>query len=856
VTSVNDAPVAQPQAVTTDEDIPIAITLTGTDVEAGLLVFAVSTQPVSGALSGTAPNLIYTPAQNFSGNDNFRFTVNDGEITSAPATVSISIAAVNDPPAPSVPIADQLAVEGSAFSLNISGNFNDPDGDPLTFAANGLPPSGNITFNPATGVFSGTPRQEDARDNNPYMITVTASDGAPGGDTAIDEFALAVSALDRANVSLNISVTPDPAMANALLNWTYTVLNTVGPQMATSVVLDGSFFGEGLTTTSNASCAIQAPVGQVTNFSCTIGDLPAGGSTAVVISTNTSMVGDVATFATAAGANPVPIDPNLDDNSEQSSVGVAQSFSNGAVDILGNANVRSVAVGDVNGDQAVDLVVGTSAGQPIQVWLNDGFRGFGAAPIAVADSNSNVGIALADFNEDGNLDIVVANGGGAADRVYRGNGNGNFSLLTSLPASFSQGVAVGDFNNDNNMDVVFATIAGNPVFLGNGAGGLTLHATLGNANSRGVAVAQFNADGRDDIVFANVGSSSRVWTKNSGAGFTSSELLAIGDAVAVTVGNFGGDPRPDIAFARVSSGLNDVPANPVLINNGAGLFGAPAVLLGTAPTADIMTGDINDDSVDDLVFLNDSGVHQIWINGGSAAFSLYDEQVFADGSNVGVVADLGFTDVGDEGGDDLAMGGVLQPGMGIYLNDGFGNLGRGDAVAPTLTLLGDASVSVPSGAAYLDAGATAADNIDGDISGSIVTNNPVNTAVVGSYTVTYSVTDFAGNAAAPVTRTVSVSPAVGRGGSGGGAMSIWTLALLLLAAAWLYRLKSRKMCAEHRWVACQPSRWLVAAPENTFARGAGSYKCSAISVMRRGFAGRTAGQRNHEIIKPGPQVKD
>ncbi|MFQ5634225.1 MAG: DUF5011 domain-containing protein, partial [Gammaproteobacteria bacterium] len=149
--------------------------------------------------------------------------------------------------------------------------------------------------------------------------------------------------------------------------------------------------------------------------------------------------------------------------------------------------------------------------------------------------------------------------------------------------------------------------------------------------------------------------------------------------------------------------------------------------------------------------------------------------------------DLGEIDNLDDGGVDLAMGGALQAGAGVYLNDGAGNLGGGDAVPPVLTLLGEASVDVPSGTNYIDAGATADDNIDGNISARIVVVNPVNTAVVGAYTVTYNVSDFAGNAAAPISRTVNVTPAAGSGGGGGGAIAVWLLLSLAFVLAMSHR---------------------------------------------------------------------
>src|SRR6185295_14851470 len=99
VTAVDDAPVAADQAVTTDEDTAKAITLTATDVDtATALTFTVVANPTHGTLSGTAPNLTYTPAANYDGVDHFTFKANDGTLDSNVATVTITVTAVNDAP--------------------------------------------------------------------------------------------------------------------------------------------------------------------------------------------------------------------------------------------------------------------------------------------------------------------------------------------------------------------------------------------------------------------------------------------------------------------------------------------------------------------------------------------------------------------------------------------------------------------------------------------------------------------------------------------------------------------------------------------------------------------------------------
>jgi glucose/arabinose dehydrogenase len=92
--NVNQAPTANGQSVTTVKDTPKAITLTGSDPEAGALTFTVLTPPGHGVLSGTAPNLTYAPATSYLGADSFTFQVTDPlGAPSAPASVSITVAA-------------------------------------------------------------------------------------------------------------------------------------------------------------------------------------------------------------------------------------------------------------------------------------------------------------------------------------------------------------------------------------------------------------------------------------------------------------------------------------------------------------------------------------------------------------------------------------------------------------------------------------------------------------------------------------------------------------------------------------------------------------------------------------------
>ena len=168
----SDPPTADPQSVTTDEDAALAITLTGSDPENDPLTFAIVTQPSHGTLSGTAPNVTYTPAANYNGGDSFTFRVNDGYSNSPPATVSITVDPVPDPP-----VADAqtvTATQNTPKAITLTGS--DPDNDPLTYA---------VSSQPLHGTLSGTAPALTSTPDSGYLgadsLAYTVNDG--GGDS-------------------------------------------------------------------------------------------------------------------------------------------------------------------------------------------------------------------------------------------------------------------------------------------------------------------------------------------------------------------------------------------------------------------------------------------------------------------------------------------------------------------------------------------------------------------------------------------------------------------------------------------------------------------------------------------------
>lgn len=83
-----------------------------------------------------------------------------------------------------------------------------------------------------------------------------------------------------------------------------------------------------------------------------------------------------------------------------------------------------------------------------------------------------------------------------------------------------------------------------------------------------------------------------------------------------------------------------------------------------------------------------------------------------------------------------------------------------DTLAPAITLTGPSSIRVEAGTSFTDPGATAADSFEGNITAHIAVTGAVNTAVLGTYTLTYNVSDTSGNAAVPVIRTVQVADGI------------------------------------------------------------------------------------------------
>ncbi len=364
-------------------------------------------------------------------------------------------------------------------------------------------------------------------------------------------------------------------------------------------------------------------------------------------------------------------------------------------------NNWSASWGDYDGDGFVDLFVTTyDLDEPNWLYKNDGdgsFTRITTAPFGT-DLASSLASSWGDYDNDGDLDLFVANNIGSKNFLYRNNGNGSFTKITNDPIVNDDGYAHSaswvDYNKDGFLDMFvtdYFSTRFNLLYKNNGDGTFTkitdVAITLDPSSAVNAAWSDYNNDGYPDVFISNTNDEDNRLYLNLGNG--DFEQITNGDIV-----NDGGkstgaswadiDNDLDMDLFVANAGNQD---NFLYTNNGDGTF--------TKVTTGVIVNDQgnshgsawtdydNDGDIDLFVSNNENGNNFLYVNDGTGTFKSIENTITTDGGDSFGAA---WADIDNDGDADLFVGNNTNQDNFIYLN------GRGRCQAKScIVLTGNAS---------------------------------------------------------------------------------------------------------------------------------------------------------------------
>ena len=295
------------------------------------------------------------------------------------------------------------------------------------------------------------------------------------------------------------------------------------------------------------------------------------------------------------------------------------------------------AIADLDGDGKPDFVVTNTGDSSISIFRNTG-RGDSlstnsfASALNLTTGKGPWGVAIADLDGDGKLDIVVSNGNDGSISVFRNTSSsgsitaGSFAarvdFLTGSGGGGGYGIAIADFDGDGKPDVAVTNRNSSTISVfrnTSSSGSVTFAAhvdfSTGGAGvlPYGIAAADVDGDGKVDLVVANSGTDSLAIFRNtstSGSIDISSfgarvDIAASGTPIAVVIADINGDGKPEIVSANTSdSTLSVFQNNSTSGSISSGSFAAGVDFKLNSEPESIALGDFNGDGRSDIAAAN------------------------------------------------------------------------------------------------------------------------------------------------------------------------------------------------------------------------------------------------------------
>jgi hypothetical protein len=367
-----------------------------------------------------------------------------------------------------------------------------------------------------------------------------------------------------------------------------------------------------------------------------------------------------------------------------------------------------VASGDLRGIGLQDLVVANSqypngTNSNISVLLNNGDGTYQDAVSYDTDTNP-LSIAIGDFNGDNKLDLAVANAGGNTVSILLGNGDGTFNPAVNIPVGNNPyGIAAASLRGNGKLDLIVAnnTDGSVDVLLGNGDG--TFQSPMSSSVGtfpEGVTAADVDGDGKMDVIVANFGSNTVTVLLGKGDGsFKSKANYQVGAAPNfVTARPFTSGGKPDLAVACGDANNPDpLDGLTVLLNKGNGTFQQPGASYSAGiPVIDVIAGDFNGDGKSDLAVTQSSGAVSIFAGNGDGTFKT--PASYSVAGSVGLAA----ADFNNDGKTDLAVTNELPETVTVLLGQGDGTFPTGLALYQLPASLSQYALLTPYSLAIAD----------------------------------------------------------------------------------------------------------------------------------------------------------
>jgi hypothetical protein len=302
-----------------------------------------------------------------------------------------------------------------------------------------------------------------------------------------------------------------------------------------------------------------------------------------------------------------------------------------------------IAVADFNGDGNPDIAAIDSNGSMTTLLFGNGDGTFRTGPTFAIGGNI---ILTADFNGDGKPDLLLASAN-ASDTdstiaVLLGNGDGTFQhvVLTGAGTLLSKAFAA-DVNGDGKPDLVAVDprSTGLFVFLGNGDGSFTAISPDFAIQTQTMVSGDFNGDGRIDIALAETNGIGVALGNGDGTFQTPILTTGVSGTVALAAGDFTGDGKLDLVAVESQSSAQSFL---VCLGNGNGTFslGQPVELVGTDPYSVVASADFNGDSKLDIVIADEfstdnSGFTRVFLGKGDGTFTEVGDYV-ASGTSIAI----------------------------------------------------------------------------------------------------------------------------------------------------------------------------------------------------------------------------